>query len=70
MLEMRLMGTQDEIEKFLNEIFFPSIWEKCEDRKIKITKNNGIYYENKRIDKCYKRRYIKMYFKNKADDSE
>lgn len=64
MIEMRLMGTKEDIDRFLDEIFYPKYYEEFDKGNIKISKNDCIYYDNERYDKCYKRRYIRMYWKN------
>lgn len=63
MIEMRLMGTKEDIERFLDEIFYPKYHEEFDKGNIKITENNCIYYDNEKYDSCYKRRYIRMYWK-------
>lgn len=70
MLEMRLMGTQEDIERFLNEIFYPKYHEEFEKGDIKISKNDGKYYDNEKWDKCYKRRYIRMYWKSDYESNK
>ena len=57
-LEFVFRGGISEIERFLNEVFFPVFYEK---RHFIITENDGGYMQS-RTAQCYKTRKIKGYF--------